>query len=108
MSKDTNTMSIAMLRSLPVFLLPLALAACGGGAPDAANDSRQAEGEVLEGSISDDMIPLDQLRSQGQHQEASPSAGADEAGAAEETGADAGEAAPGETPAESVSEPDEG
>lgn len=47
--------------------LPLvaAIAACGGDVPDPDEDSRQAEGEVLEGTISDAMIPIDQLRSQG-------------------------------------------
>ena len=39
------------------------LAACGG-APDRTDDAREAEGEVLGGSISDDMLPLDQLQSQ--------------------------------------------
>jgi len=51
------------------FAVPLlaafALAACGDE-PEAvsADDGRGAEGEVLGGSISDDMLPLDQLRSQ--------------------------------------------
>ncbi len=38
------------------------LAACGGEAP--SEDSRAATGEVLEGTISDAMLPLDQVRSQ--------------------------------------------
>ncbi|MDA0818671.1 MAG: hypothetical protein O2879_00090 [Proteobacteria bacterium] len=32
--------------------------------PDRADDAREAEGEVLGGSISDDMLSLDQLQSQ--------------------------------------------
>ena len=39
------------------------LAACGGEAP-AGNDSRAASGEVLEGSISDEMLPVDRVRSE--------------------------------------------
>ena len=42
----------------------LALAACGGQTPERAEDAREAEGEVLGGSIGDDMLPLDQVRSQ--------------------------------------------
>ena len=43
-------------------LAPVALlAACGG---DATDDERAASGEVLEGSISDAMLPLDRVRSE--------------------------------------------
>lgn len=42
----------------------LALTACGEQTPERAEDSREAEGEVLGGSISDDMLPLDQVQSQ--------------------------------------------
>ena len=42
----------------------LALAACGEQAPERGDDAREAEGEVLGGSISDDMLPLDQVQSQ--------------------------------------------
>lgn len=45
------------------FLLLALLAACGGGS-DSNDDARTASGEVLEGTISDAMIPLDQLRSE--------------------------------------------
>ena len=58
-------MSRAIPASLIVAALALPLAACGGGGSDKGADSRQAEGEVLEGSVSDAMIPFDQLRSQG-------------------------------------------
>jgi hypothetical protein len=44
---------------LPVLVL---LAACGSEAP--TNDSRSASGEVLEGTISDKMLPVDQVRSE--------------------------------------------
>ena len=44
----------------PLAALALAalLAACGGGAPEEG----EASGEVLEGTISDDMLALDQVR----------------------------------------------
>ena len=48
-----------LLLALPAMLL---LAACGGDAP--ANDSRSASGEVLEGTISDAMVPVDRVRSE--------------------------------------------
>jgi hypothetical protein len=44
--------------------LPLALAACGQQADVPDDQARQASGEVLPGSISDAMIPLEQLDSQ--------------------------------------------
>ncbi|QYU69716.1 hypothetical protein J4558_06185 [Leptolyngbya sp. 15MV] len=42
----------------------LALAACDRSDPAQGESGTRAEGEVLGGSISDEMIPLDQLRSQ--------------------------------------------
>ncbi|MBO6945289.1 hypothetical protein [Altererythrobacter sp.] len=42
----------------------IVLSSCGDSLPDRSEDAREAEGEVLGGSISDDMLPLDQLRSQ--------------------------------------------
>jgi hypothetical protein len=50
-------------KRLLIAALPLALlAACDQGAP--SDDSRSASGEVLEGTISDAMLPLDTVRSQ--------------------------------------------
>lgn len=51
------------MRVLPLLALaPLALlSACDGGGAD---DTRTASGEVLEGTISDAMLPLDTVRSQ--------------------------------------------
>ncbi|MAF29108.1 MAG: hypothetical protein CL820_04700 [Croceicoccus sp.] len=84
------------------------LASCSSEPERSANDTRDAGGEVLEGTITDEMIQLDQLRSQGDPAEveaedaaggdAGTSAGTD---AAEPAGGD-GEAAP---PAEA--EPEE-
>jgi hypothetical protein len=51
------------LKRLSLVLPALAgLAACGGNAP--ADDGRAASGEVLEGTISDSMLPVDRVRSE--------------------------------------------
>ncbi len=52
-------------RSLVVFWL-LGLAACGGDADETANERKTAAGEVLGGTISDAMLPLDTVQSQSQ------------------------------------------
>lgn len=49
-------------RPMAAAALALLLAACGGGSGE--DDERTASGEVLEGSISDEMLPLDQVTSQ--------------------------------------------
>jgi hypothetical protein len=49
-------------RLLCLGVLPLALAACKGEKKPA--ESRTAEGEILPGSASDAMLPLDTVRSQ--------------------------------------------
>ena len=86
-------------------LLPLAiavsLAACGDG--PAADDGRAAPGEVLEGTISDAMLPLDTVRSQPPLAEPEAAARVRARAAAED--------APGETPegdATAVTEGEEG
>lgn len=43
----------------------LLLASCNAEPERSADDTRDAGGEVLEGTISDEMIQFDQLRSQG-------------------------------------------
>lgn len=60
---------------LPCLML---LAACGSEpAPDqGAGEDGTAAGEVLEGSISDEMLPLDTIRSQSPSLEKSPAASA--------------------------------
>ncbi|MXP41833.1 hypothetical protein GRI75_09290 [Altererythrobacter soli] len=45
-------------------LVPLALLAACGDEPAADGDGRSASGQVLEGTISDDMLPLDKLQSE--------------------------------------------
>ncbi|RVQ66995.1 hypothetical protein EKN06_08605 [Croceicoccus ponticola] len=108
-------------RTIP-FLAPallLAMSACGD-APDAGSDSRNADGEVIEGSISDAMIPLDQLRSQGERLEPTDAAvegegaaanadGPPEAGEADVAGDGGADAAPvASSQAPQQAEPDEG
>ena len=90
------------MKCLPLTILPcLLLAACGGGGDEPqgdGGDGRTATGEVLEGSISDAMIPLDQVKSQAPL--AKPEAKAGEGGAAAAPG-EAGEAdAQGAAPAD--------
>lgn len=85
------------------------LSACGDDTPaeeTEAEAGRNAQGEVLGGTISDDMLPLDRLRSQAPSireepasQAATPAASEGEADGAEGDG----EAAPAET-AEPVAE----
>ena len=56
-----------MTRGFPLVLaFALGMAACGDDAAETPpeGDERGARGEVLSGTISDDMIPLDQLQSQ--------------------------------------------
>ncbi|MDG5749216.1 hypothetical protein P8Q88_13625 [Qipengyuania sp. XHP0207] len=76
-----------MIRSLTLAVpLAFALVACGDetAEPAGQGDDRGARGEVLGGTISDDMIPLDQLQSQSP-----PLRGADDTGSAD-GGDDAG------------------
>ena len=75
----------------------LLLAACNGEPERSANDTRDAGGEVLEGTISDDMIHYDQLRSQGIPAEVEGTDGAD-AGASPPAAQVAGEAQASEEP----------
>ena len=77
-----------LLLALPALAL---LAACGGNAP--ATDGRAASGEVLEGTISDAMVPVDRVRSE-------PPLEDPEAFAKVRSKADGGEAAEGEDGAE--------
>ena len=89
--------------ALPVLAL---LAGCGGDAP-AGDDSRAASGEVLEGTISDAMLPVDRVRSEPPLEDPEAHArvrsAADGAAAADDAAAGEGEepaaeGAVGETP----------
>lgn len=97
-----------MIRPLALGAL-LALSACGEKAPESAEERKTAAGEVLGGSISDAMLPLDTVTSQ------SPPlrevGGSSDAGAGDESdGANApprdSNEGPGEPPRESAPAPD--
>lgn len=82
--------------ALLLSLAPLALAACQQDKPPAPAKA-QAAGEVLEGSISDSMIPVDRVTSQpplAPKSEASAEAKAKPSGSAASTSAAADEATP--------------
>ena len=53
-----------MTRLIAPALLALLLSACGGGDAKKAEGAGTAQGEVLPGSVSDAMIPLDVVKSQ--------------------------------------------
>ena len=77
---------------LPFGLLALSVAACGDeAAPVSEDDGREASGEVLEGTISDDMLPIEDLRSQAPLAEG-------------ESSEDGAETAAGSSPAEPAAE----
>ena len=86
------------MKRLTLIVLPsLLLAGCGDDQPQGGGDGRNASGEVLEGSISDAMIPLDQLKSQAPPAKPEPQAGSctgAAADAAENAPAVASESAP--------------
>jgi hypothetical protein len=89
--------------TLPLIVL---LAACGGsGAQREEGGAGEAEGEVLGGSISDEMLPLDAVKSQSPPLKVSPTAPDDTEEASEEgdlpEATEAGEAAaPATSPGE--------
>ncbi len=116
--------NITPIRAGMLAPLALALAACGDdAAPEASSGEEMAEatGDVLGGSISDDMLPLEEVRSQsplaprasgapsssgGDTSDASEDSGDDEA---ETTEAEASADAPApETPSEPAPEEDAG
>ncbi len=92
-----------LLLALPALAL---LAACGG--KSTGNDGRAASGEVLEGTISDAMVPVDRVRSEPplEDPEAFAKARARAEGAAGDGAATEGEgAAEDEQPAAEVTQP---
>lgn len=63
------------LTNVTTFILPAALllASCGSEDAERVDDGEaEASGEVLEGTISDEMLPLDEVRSQAPLAEADP------------------------------------
>ncbi len=73
-------MTRRLLSALPTLIILGLLSGCGG---DANSDKRTATGEVLSGTISDDMLPLDTVKSQapladpGAHKAANAAAAAE-------------------------------
>jgi hypothetical protein len=53
-----------MNKPIAVCLLVLALSGCGSGDDKKAQGAGTVEGEILPGSASDAMVPLDQVKSQ--------------------------------------------
>lgn len=91
----------------PSMALALSLAACSADkSPDAA-EGADAQGEILGGTISDSMLPLDQLKSESPPMKPAPEKSGS-ADAAEEDPGSEGEPASepsGEEPAEPAEEP---
>jgi len=75
-------------KRLIVVLLPLALLAACGEEP--ADDGRAASGEVLEGTISDAMLPLDRVQSEPPLEDPEAFAEAQEKAAAQAPGGEGG------------------
>ena len=89
-------------KRLLIAVSPLVLlAACGKNAP--ADDSRSASGEVLQGTVSDAMLPLDSVKSEPPFEDPKAAQAAQEAAAeGTETGTDA--PAESETPQDEATE----
>ena len=92
-------MKLACLLVLPLLA---ALAGCGGAEQGAEGERRTAVGEVLGGTISDDMLPLDTVTSQSPLlREKSGGDSRSAEGSGETTKAvDAAQPSPGPTPSE--------
>lgn len=91
---------IRVIRLACLIALPLALAACGDKEPD---KSATAAGEILEGSVSDAMLPIDTVRSQPPLAPKTQAAKAGGKKAGEEAGEEAPDAAA--SPADSTASP---
>ncbi len=92
-----------MKRFIPA--LALVLAACGGER-DAEGERTTAAGEVLGGTISDDMLPLDTVTSQSPPlRDSAESPGGDTEAANTPARADAAQPTPGPAPTEPAAAP---
>lgn len=92
------------LRPILLAALPLTLAACGGNDDPAQGERKNAAGQVLGGTISDEMLPLDTVRSQSP-----PMSGAGDGDGGETPATDGATAPPrdsGEGPGEPPREPE--
>lgn len=101
-----------MLRPFFVLAITLALAACGSGKTPVAAEGANAQGEILGGTISDSMLPLDELKSESPPMKVAPSEGAgvddssanDDAASEDTTDAEPDEPAQSGDPAEPAEE----
>ena len=88
--------------------LVMMVAACDGQTDSPAEQRGEASGEVLGGTISDDMIPLEQLRSEAplvpRRSAAPAAAGADDGAEGEDPASEGAEAAPAAPAPEPVPE----
>ena len=94
-----------MRHAFPLLSLALMLAACGGAKKD--EGAGTAAGEILPGSVSDAMLPLDTVRSQAPlapKVESTGAADATEASAAASDAAPTAEAPAAEAPATAPTE----
>lgn len=91
-----------MKRSAVILPAILVLAACGSDPSPSADGANTVSGEVLEGSISDAMLPLDTVQSQSPPLEKAPADPADASASPAEELADTPEA---EEPAPEAEEP---
>lgn len=96
-----------MTSARPLALLaPLVLiAGCSEDAASPESDGREASGEVLEGSISDAMLPIDEVRSQAPLAASEPSEGAPSPAPAQEPSPEPAPEPALDPPAESNEEP---
>jgi hypothetical protein len=91
-------------------LMALTLAACGSDKAPAAAEGADAQGEILGGTISDDMLPLDELKSKSPPMKPAPgeSGGPGATPSGDAAGEEEGEEVqPAEEPVESAAEPAE-
>ena len=92
-------------------LMALALAGCGADKAQTAAEGADAQGEILGGTISDDMLPLDELKSKSPPMKPAPGeSGAPGAAVSGDVASDEEEgegAQPAEEPVQPAAEPAE-
>ncbi|WP_435418485.1 hypothetical protein WAB17_02610 [Parerythrobacter aurantius] len=118
MSRSPARRSLARAIATPIALSSaLALAACGSSGDDQAAGGSGAQGDLKGGTVTDDMLPLDQLKSKSPPMKPSPAAtstssggGGTQAASEEEENAGDGPAATDEpaAPGEAAAEDSEG
>lgn len=106
MSRWPARISLNRAIAAPITLASaLALAACGSSGGDQAAGGAGARGELKGGTVTDDMLPLDQLKSKSPPLKPSPAATGTSAGSGEADAASENEESAGEDAA-ATDEPD--